>query len=156
MLRDTLIIAPLLVLAAACEVSIDDTRATADTDTDTGAGSDADPGADSDADPDADDDADTGSLAACAGLLSGGYDTHGFPTGDVEGELLADGTLLISFVGQVGGLDATGTVDPAGPIRGTYGGVTIDGLYDFSRCEGTGTWVDLVVGTTGGYDLARD
>jgi len=145
----------------ACEVNVeqsgddDDTGVVGDDD-DAGPGDDDDDD-DTVGDDDDDDAGGDGHAADCAGPLDGTYQLDGYPLdGNVEGELLADGTLRISFVSTSGDTDAEGYVSPSGVMSGEHQGVSIDGTYDFSSCSGDGTWIDFNVGATGTYELALE
>lgn len=164
-LRLAALAAPLMLLA--CEVNVDkgdgdDTAAVGDDDDTAPTGDDDDDTTgddDDDTAPGDDDDDDAVAHAAdCAGLLSGSYEVDGYPiSGAVEGELLADGTLYVTFTSSAGDTNAEGFVSAAGEMSGTHQGVTIDGTFDLAACTGDGTWIDLNQGgATGTYDVATE
>jgi len=99
-----------------------------------------------------------GHAADCAGEHSGTYDVDAYPvSGGVLGELLADGTLYVTFTSSSGDTDAEGFVAADGTMSGTHEGVTISGSYDFGSCSGSGTWTDQSLGGEGGtYELSLD
>jgi len=166
LLRISALAAPLILLA--CDVTVEkgddtDTGATVgDDDDDTAGDDDDDTTGDDDDDTTGDDDDDTtgddGHAAACAGVQVGTYEVDGYPiSGGVEGDLLADGTLFVTFTSSSGDVDAEGFVSAGGTMSGTHQGVTIDGTYDLDACTGDGTWIDQNQGgVTGTYVLGLD
>ena len=102
---------------------------------------------------DDDDNNGQGHAAACAGDQGGSYQIDGYPvSGNVSGELLADGTLYITFVTSGGNTNAEAEISASGVMSGNHDGVIINGTYDLTACQGTGRWIDSF-GAQGDYDL---
>ena len=138
---------------AGCD-ALEDTKGSGDTGT-LSSGTTLTGDDDDDATTGDDDDDDAGGHAsACAGPQVGSYQLDGYPvTGDVTGELLADGTLFVTFVTSAGDTDAVGEVSAVGVMSGAHEGVSISGTYDLVACQGAGRWVNSRNGTEGDYDL---
>jgi len=143
-----------MLLCAGCEGAATDAGegGTADTGTDLSPTVDTGPAVPGDDDDDA-----AGHAAACAGSHSGTYQVDGYPLdGEVQADLAADGTLLVTFTSSSGNTDSSGIVGADGTMSGTDDGVTITGAYDLARCEGSGRWTDHTLGASGDYAIARD